>query len=64
METEIDYFQVPNLLPKEVQEVLFKWCDEELDYTTIKLFLSEVEEVGYTFDYYLDAQPYNLHKKQ
>jgi len=32
----------------------------ELDYKDCDAFLKEVEAFGYTFDYYLTAEPYNL----
>ena len=34
-----------------------------LSYDDCKMFLIEVEKIGFTFDYGLDAQPFNLRKK-
>lgn len=62
MEEEIDLFDTPELIPNEVQEVFEKYgCD--LSYEDCNNMLKEVEALGYTFEYYLDATPYNLQKK-
>jgi hypothetical protein len=34
----------------------------EMDYTELAAMLADVEKLGYTFDYYLDAIPFNLTK--
>ncbi len=56
-----DLFETPELIPDEVQAV-FETFDEDTGNTYYELdrILSEIEPMGYTFDYYLDAEPYGL----
>lgn len=56
-----DLFETPELIPDEVQAVL-ETFDEDCYNTYLELnrILSEIEILGYTFDYYLDAEPYGL----
>jgi len=57
----IDLFEISETLPQEVQDILIKWgANDDLSYQQIGEFLDEIEALGYTFDYYLDATPYNL----
>jgi len=60
----MDLFENHHQLPKELQAVLDKWQQKEvstgLDYTDCKAFQEECEAVGYTFDYQLDGQPFDL----
>ncbi len=49
----------------EVKKILDNWdekIDDGLEYTEIKEMLSEVRSAGFTFDYYLDALPFNMVK--
>jgi hypothetical protein len=58
-----DIFEHPELMPAELRQVMEKWEAKMLDgftYTEIAEMLKEVEAVGYTFEYYLDAEPYGL----
>jgi hypothetical protein len=56
-----DLFETPELIPDEVQAV-FETFNEDSDnsYFELDRILSEIEPFGYTFDYYLDAEPYGL----
>jgi len=56
-----DLFETPELIPDEVQAV-FETFNEDSDnsYFELDRILSEIEPLGYTFDYYLDAEPYGL----
>ncbi|MFC4686960.1 hypothetical protein ACFO4P_08430 [Epilithonimonas pallida] len=60
----MDLFENYHQLSEELQAVLDKWQQKEanmgLDYKDCKAFQEECEAVGYTFDYQLDAQPFNL----
>ncbi|MPS73101.1 MAG: hypothetical protein E2590_08085 [Chryseobacterium sp.] len=60
----MDLFENYNQLPEELQAVLDKWQQKEanigLDYKDCKAFQEECEAVGYTFDYQLDSQPFDL----
>lgn len=62
-EEETDLFSTPELLPETMQEVLDKY--EAIGYFTysiIRDMLYEVNQLGYTFEYGLDAVPYDLRK--
>lgn len=49
-------------LPIEVQEVLQKYQYEEEDYDTMLRMSRELNDLGYTFDFGLDAIPTNFRK--
>jgi hypothetical protein len=49
-------------LPTEVQEVLEKYQYEEEDYHTMLRMSRELNDLGYTFDFGLDAIPTNFRK--
>lgn len=60
-----DLFQNYDLMPQNLKEICDKWFKVQLngfDYIDCKLFLAEVEKIGYTFEYGLDAEPFNLRK--
>ena len=59
-ENAADLFNTPELLPENVQAIIASFADET--YTECERLLTELNQLGYTFDYYLDAQPYNLRK--
>lgn len=57
-----DLFETPELIPTDVTEVLGTF-NEELDgYKELDRILEELKPLGYTFDYGLDADPYDLQK--
>ncbi len=60
---ENDLFKNVESLPQNVQNVIEKY-DEDWEYTyeNCANMQDELEQLGYTFDYYLDATPYNLRK--
>lgn len=58
---EIDLFENSDLLPPEVL-VIYKEFPDELTYEECACFLEQMEALGYTFEYYLDALPFNLKK--
>lgn len=58
-EDEPDLFETPELLPQRVQIVLSQYSDD-MTYAQCEALLRRVESMGYTFDYELDATPYNL----
>lgn len=58
-----DLFETPELIPDNVRAVFEKYDNgDELSYEEIFKLHTEVEQLGYTFDYYLDAVPYDLRK--
>jgi hypothetical protein len=55
-----NYEEQPEELSEIVDYYMNKFDDGDYDYQDSQNFLNEVEEVGYTFDYGLDNEPYNL----
>ncbi len=55
-----DLFETPELIPSEVQAVLDTFNEDSNIYWELDKILNQVEKLGYTFDYYLDAEPYGL----
>lgn len=47
-------------LPEEVMSILAT-CEDNT-YEELKRIQNELQTIGYTFDYGLDAEPYNLRK--
>ena len=64
MEEEIeDLFATPELLPIEVQNVLSEYENKwDESYDMCREMKARLQALGYTFDYYLDAVPYDLRK--
>lgn len=62
MKTPKDLFECPESLPKRVLKILSKYEVSDLTYKKCEKLLAELEYTGYTFDYYLDAQPFNLRR--
>ncbi|WP_292008866.1 hypothetical protein [Chryseobacterium sp.] len=60
----MDLFEDYNLLPEELKTVCDKWQEKAayrgLDYNDCEIFQKECEAIGYTFDYGLDAEPFDL----
>lgn len=56
-----DLFETPELIPANVLEAFEKHNKEgEFTYAQLAEILKAVEALGYTFEYYLDAEPFNL----
>jgi len=56
-----DLFETPELIPSEVQEILESFDEDTPNtYQELNRLVDELAKVGYTFDYYLDAEPYGL----
>ncbi|MCW8966682.1 MAG: hypothetical protein OQK82_08370 [Candidatus Pacearchaeota archaeon] len=60
MEEQEDLFEKYEELPEEVQAVLLTF--EDNTYEECQRLEDELRVLGYTFDWYLDAEPYNLRK--
>lgn len=56
----MDMFEQYELLPIEVQAILDKYSEKENDYENCSNLVDELEQVGWTCDYGLDAEPFNL----
>ncbi|REC40487.1 hypothetical protein [Chryseobacterium sp. 5_R23647] len=61
---KIDLLEHYELMPKELENICRPWLDKHddvgLSYEDCETFLNQVEGIGYTFEYYLDAEPYCL----
>jgi hypothetical protein len=55
-----DLFETPELIPNNVMSILETF--EDNTYDECDRIKNELEHIGYTFDYYLDAEPFNLRK--
>ena len=55
-----DLFETPHLIPHEVQAVLDTLSEDANSYWELERIRKQVEKLGYTFDYGLDAEPYDL----
>jgi hypothetical protein len=58
----VDLFDDYENIPPNIQAILEKYEMEDNDYNTLGDLQEELEEQGYTFDFGLDATPYNLRK--
>ena len=58
----MDLFEHYETLPIEVQTILDKYCDGNNSYDKCATMVAELEKVGYTCEYGLDAEPYGLQK--
>ena len=57
-----DLFETPEVLPENVKAIIDKFNQSENDYNECQNLVSELESVGYTCDFGLDAVPFNLRK--
>lgn len=56
-----DLFENPELLPAEVQEIIDSIAIAPT-YCDLERALKKIQALGYTFDYGLDAVPYDLQR--
>lgn len=59
-----DLFEETEFLPIEVQIILNKYSMRDNTYENCESMLKEMKELGYTFEYGLDAIPFNLKKNE
>ena len=61
-----DLFQHHEEMPKPLYDICIKWeekfASDGLNYKDCNEWLKEVNAIGYTFDYGLDAEPYDQFK--
>ena len=55
-----DLFETPELIPENVQATLETFDENADDYHELDRMLEAIEPLGYTFDYYLNAEAYGL----
>ena len=60
--TDIDLFEQWELLPIEIQQILHEFNELDSDYRNCAKLVDELESNGYTCDYGLDCEPFNLQK--
>ena len=59
----IDLFETPELIPSSVTQVLNTFDEDNgCTYKELDRLLAELKPLGYSFDYGLDAEPYELQK--
>lgn len=61
----IDLFETPELLSEDMQNLLLEWeerMSHGLGYEGCAALLKEAQAIGFTFDYGLDGDPYNLRR--
>lgn len=61
-ESQIDLLEYHDKLPASVQLILVKFSDQDNDYESCSKLVDDLNQVGFTIDYGLDAEPYNLRK--
>jgi hypothetical protein len=59
----LDLFDIYEMQPDNLKKICEEYEMEYNDPDICRQFLAEVEEIGYSFDYGLDAVPFNLRKK-
>lgn len=63
---EKDLFQHYDLMPENLSKICEKWSEKEinhgLSYKDCEEFLKECELIGFTFEFGLSSEPYNLRK--
>ncbi len=60
---ELDLFNHDfNSLPSELKAVLNKNAKFDYNYKDCRKLEQDLNKIGYTIDWYLDAEPYNLRK--
>jgi hypothetical protein len=55
-----DLFEAPEQIPKDVLDILATFQDNT--YEECERILNKLEQIGYTYEYGLDAEPFNLRK--
>ena len=55
-----DLFETPELIPDEIQTILQKYALDDCTYLNCLELQRELEHAGYTIDWGLDAEPFNL----
>ena len=60
MATTTDLFNEIDTLPTDVQQLILSYHSQELDYMGCEELKQNLERLGYTCDYGLDAVPFDL----
>lgn len=62
MTEQVDYFEYQHALPEDIRLLIEKYSKDELTYQECEAFHQEALKIGYTFEWYLDAVPFDLRK--
>lgn len=62
LNSDFDLFECQNKLPKEVQSIINDFVESANTYADCQKFVRDLNCVGYTCDYGLDADPFKLRK--
>jgi len=57
---QIDLFENIESLPEDIYKTILYHSNYDESYYKVELLLEKLEKLNYTFDYDLDAIPYNL----
>lgn len=57
-----DLFNDYDNLSGPIKDILDEYSEKDQTYQNCENLLAECEAIGYTFDFYLDAVPFNLRK--
>jgi hypothetical protein len=57
-----DLFETPEKLPTEIQAILSDFSEREQTYENCQQLEQALKPHGYTFEWGLDAEPYDLRK--
>jgi len=57
-----DLFETPELIPDNIKDILNSFDENRDPYKELKRVKEECEMNGYTFDFYLDCEAYDLRK--
>ncbi len=58
----MDLFENIETLPTKVQKLIYRFYELDNTYGNCKKLFDKLKPLGYTFEYGLDAQPFNLTK--
>jgi len=62
---EVDLFEYPEAWPEDLKAMIEKWNQVACDgftYTDCEEFDRDLKTIGFTIDYDLSAEPFDLHK--
>lgn len=60
MQQGIDYLENYDLIPENIQTILSEHFNGDWNYEICKKLVENLEKVGWTCDFGLDAEPYDL----
>lgn len=61
-DNQIDLFENPESIPKNIQDILDTFNQNADRYSECQRILNKITPLGYSFDYGLDGDPYELTK--